>query len=76
MLDADDVLDGSLPKPLKPYYKGLIPDAEEIDNTTIVVSSSKCNAKISGIKAYNEGKEAINKPIIKRASQIAATLKA
>ena len=76
MLDADDVLDGSLLKPPKPHYKGLIPDAEEIDDTTIVVGSSECNAKMSGIKAYNEGKEAINKPIIERASQIAATLKA
>jgi hypothetical protein len=76
MLDADDVLDGSLPKPPKPHYKGLIPDAEEIDDTTLVVGSSEYNTKMSSVKAYNEGKEAINKPIIEKASQMAATLKA
>jgi hypothetical protein len=76
MLDADDVLDGSLPKPPKPHYNGLIPDAEEIDDTTIVIGSSEYNEKMSVIKAYNEGKEGINKPIIEKASQMAATLKA
>jgi len=76
MLDADDVLDGSLPKPPKPHYNGLIPDAEEIDDTTIVLGSSVYNEKLSAIKAYNEGKEGINKPIIEKASQMAATLKA
>ncbi|KAF2818189.1 hypothetical protein CC86DRAFT_309667, partial [Ophiobolus disseminans] len=68
MLDADDVLNGSLLKPLKPYYNSLILDAEELDDTTIVLSSPKYNKKISAIKAYNEGKEGINKPIIKKAS--------
>jgi hypothetical protein len=68
MLDADDVLDGSLPKPPKPHYNGLIPDAEEINDTTIVLGSPEYNNKMSAIKAYNEGKEGINKPIIEKAS--------
>ena len=68
MLDADDVLDGSLLRPPKPHYNGLIPDAEEIDDTTIVIGSSEYNEKMSAIRAYNEGKEGINKPIIKKAS--------
>jgi hypothetical protein len=68
MLNADNVLNSSLLKPLKPYYNSLILDTKEINNTTIVLSSPRYNKKISAIKAYNKGKEGINKPIIKKAS--------
>ncbi|KAF2025024.1 hypothetical protein EK21DRAFT_117220 [Setomelanomma holmii] len=76
MLDAEDILDGSLPVPPIPYYNGLVPDTEEIDITTIILGSDEHNKKMNDIKVYNESKEGINKPIIEKANQMLTTLKA
>jgi hypothetical protein len=61
MLDAEDVLDSSLPMPPLPHYNGLVPDAGDIDITMIVLGSDEHNKKLKDIKVYNESKGGINK---------------
>jgi hypothetical protein len=76
MLDAEDVLDGTMPIPEAPHYRGLIPEHEPIDVTTIKDDVSEHAEKMNRIKIYNEGREAINKPIIEKANNMASLRKA
>ncbi|KAF1945023.1 hypothetical protein EJ02DRAFT_397075 [Clathrospora elynae] len=76
MLDAEDVLNGTMPIPKPPHYQGLIPEHEPIDVTTIKDDVSKHAAKMNRIRIYNEDREAINKPIIEKANKMAALRKA
>ena len=76
MLDAEDVLDGTMPIPEAPHYRGLIPEHEPIDVTTIKDDVSEHAVKMNTIKIYNENQEAINKPIIEKANKMAGLRRA
>jgi hypothetical protein len=76
MLDAEDVLDGKMPIPEAAHYRGLIPEHEPIDVTTIKDDVSEHAAKMNTIKIYNKSREAINKPIIEKANKMAALRRA
>jgi hypothetical protein len=76
MLDAEDVLNGTMPMPKAPHYWGLIPKHKPINVTTIKEDVSEHAAKMNRIKIYNEGREAINKPIIKKANNMAGLRRA
>jgi hypothetical protein len=54
MLDAEDVLNGTMPIPEAPHYRGLIPEHEPIDITTIKDDVIEHAAKMNRIKIYNK----------------------
>jgi hypothetical protein len=76
MLDAEDVLNSTMPILEALHYYGLIPKHKPINVTTIKDDVSEHAAKINTIKIYNKNREAINRPIIKKANKMAGLRKA